>query len=612
MSSTNGAVTTGRQSRFLTAFFVCLAFALPTKLWAGADTALHDYVAAPDSAYSYTYLSAIDQPGVTVHLLSMTSQQWRTAGEVDRTAWNHWVAIVVPSHVTSSTGAIIVAGDDNTSTPPSANNIELFIAAQLAMASGTAVTVVFNVPNQPLTFSDAGIPQREDQLVAYSWDKAMKTGDWTWPAYLPMVKSVVRTMDLVQSVAPTVIGKSVDKFVVIGFSKRGATTWLTAAVDPRVSAFAPGVFDVLNMAPQFEHHFSAYGFYTEAVNDYVQYDIVRRMRSPEGQELLKVIDPYSYRTSLGAPKFMVNSPGDQFFLPDAGRFYLDDLAGEALLRYVPNTDHSLSSSTGGVTNALTSLVSWYQQVIFDAPRPTIRSTVAGGLLTVNADPPPAAAYLWKASNPTARDFRRETIGEVWTSEAVNSSGGGTYVTQTPAPAAGYAAYFMELVYPGVAGVPQTYSTRVVVTPDTLPYQVVDPILNPRGKGYWSRLVQAAITGLGNQAADAASIEGYLPIPLFDQYVTDLGSAATIFESHGDPADRARQHCLATRFNIASHELGWYSPVAFGRSEARPLWAYYQDAHHAYLSGQPSRAKEICESINRLNPKKVEPKRGTTP
>lgn len=42
------------------------------------------------------------------------------------------------------------------------------------MAIGTVVTIGYNVPNQPLVFTEAPFPQHEDALVAYSWDKAIE------------------------------------------------------------------------------------------------------------------------------------------------------------------------------------------------------------------------------------------------------------------------------------------------------------------------------------------------------------------------------------------------------------------------------------------------------
>jgi PhoPQ-activated pathogenicity-related protein len=588
------------RSWFTRSALVLLALlaALPTAQ-AGPDTALRDYVNAADPAYGYTHVATVPQTGFSIHVLAMTSQNWRSASEVNRTLWSHWLALIVPTNIRTTTGAVLVVGGDNSPTPPSLNGIEVLIAAQLAMSSSSVVAIVANTPNQPLVFADTPFPQDEDALVAYTWDKAMDTGDWTWPAYLPMVKGVVRAMDTAQSYAPTVTGRPLQNFVVIGFSKRGATTWLTAAVDPRVVAAAPGVFDVLNMAPQFEHHYSAYGFYTSAVQDYVNYNIVRRIRSPEGQDLLKVVDPHSYRTALGLPKFLINSPGDQFFLPDAERFYLNNLPGETLSRYVPNTDHSLSSSAG-VIDALTSLIAWYQQVIFGAPRPVLTTTLAGGVLTVRANSPATVARLWKAVNPAARDFRRESIGEAWTNSPVPDSGGGTYIATLSSPASGYAAYFLELVYPNVAGLPQTYSTPVYVTPDTLPFEVVDAIGEPRGKGYWKQQVNIALGAPGRADFDPVVLAGYFPIPLFDGYVNDIAAADAVFAAKGGKTNEARAQCLATRLNIASNALGWYSRLALDRHGTRPLWEYFQQAHAAFLGGQPERAKDLCEEINSVD------------
>ena len=64
-------------------------------------------------------------------------------------------------------------------------------------------------------------------------------------------------------------GIKVGRFVVSGASKRGWTTWTTAAVDPRVIAIAPAVIDMLNVEPSFVHHYRAYGAWSEAVKDYV-------------------------------------------------------------------------------------------------------------------------------------------------------------------------------------------------------------------------------------------------------------------------------------------------------------------------------------------------------
>ena len=96
---------------------------------------------------------------------------------------------------------------------------------------------VQQVPNQPLTFTGDGVPRREDALLAYAWDRFLRSGDATWLPRLPMTKSVVRAMDTVIDfcATPDGGGRSIDSFVVAGSSKRGWTTWITAVVDPRAS-----------------------------------------------------------------------------------------------------------------------------------------------------------------------------------------------------------------------------------------------------------------------------------------------------------------------------------------------------------------------------------------
>lgn len=41
--------------------------------WAGPESALRDYVSAPDPAYAYSHVATIPQAGFTIHLLSLTS-----------------------------------------------------------------------------------------------------------------------------------------------------------------------------------------------------------------------------------------------------------------------------------------------------------------------------------------------------------------------------------------------------------------------------------------------------------------------------------------------------------------------------------------------------------
>jgi len=401
MFTLNKLLSRGKNPHLLAAITTALFIAsavLARPVIADLDSALEDYVNQPDPEFYFTPVGPpIPLPGLTAHVLHVTSQTWRSPEEVDRTLWQHYLTIFVPDNLVSDINLMFVIGSDNDEGPPDLTEDEAQALALLATASGTVVSILQQVPNQPLIFTNDPSPdneRREDELVAFTLDRATRTGDYNWAAYLPMVKSVVRAMDVVQSFVPTVTSPALDvsQFVVTGFSKRGATAWLTAAIDNRVIAVAPGVFDALNWAPSLENHRASYGMFSDALEDYLEFDILDRLRTPEGRELLQVIDPYAYRDRLTMPKFIINSSGDEFFPPNSAQFYLGDLAGETLVRYLPNTNHS--GENGGLDTALLNLLAWYQRIIFDTPRPQIDWTFdADGSFRVTTSANPAQVLL---------------------------------------------------------------------------------------------------------------------------------------------------------------------------------------------------------------------------
>lgn len=441
---------------------------LVALLWAtlAVATPLDDYVAKPDPAYTYSLVKTIDHPLGKIHILDMKSQTWRSEKEVNRTLWQHWVTVIVPNGATADTALLWINGGGNRSTPPSGPDGML---TQIALQSKTIVIDLKTVPNQPLVFSDdpTAKERSEDEIIAYTFDKFVRTGDGTWPLLLPMVKSAVRAMDTVQDFIPKATdGKlKINQFVVSGGSKRGWTTWLTAAVDKRVRAIAPCVIDVLNMDEQMRHHLAAYGFYSTAIEDYQDQDVFSKLDTPDGQKLISFVDPYEYRDRYTMPKFLLNSAGDQFFLPDSAQFYFKDLPGSKYLRYHANTDHGLKDS-----DADKALLAWYVGILAGRELPQFSWEVAAqGHMVVNAKTRPAEVTLWTATNPDARDFRLETIGKAWTSSPLAAKDGGVYDAQVKAPEKGWTAYFVELRFDSGTPAPYRFSTEVRVVPDILPH-----------------------------------------------------------------------------------------------------------------------------------------------
>jgi PhoPQ-activated pathogenicity-related protein len=334
------------------------------------------------------------------------------------------------------------------------------------------------VPNQPLNFPDAAKHDLvEDQFIAYTWDKYLRTGNELWPARLPMTKSAVRAMDAVQEFMGSDAGGKVkvEQFMVAGGSKRGWTTWTTAAVDQRVVAIAPLVIDLLNNEKSFEHHYRAYGFYSPAVKDYEDLGIMKWNGTPKFHKLMQIEEPYEYRDRLKLPKYIINAAGDQYFLPDSSRFYFDDLEGEKYLRYVPNVDHSLKNS-----DARQGLIAFYDLFLRKQPRPQFSwKFESDGSIRVTVKDKPSEVKLWQATNPEHRDFRLISIGTAYAATTLSPQADGSYVAKVEKPEKGWTAYFVELTYPTGGKYPLKFTTGVRVNPDTLPFPA--PKFSPPGQ-----------------------------------------------------------------------------------------------------------------------------------
>jgi PhoPQ-activated pathogenicity-related protein len=438
-------------------------------------TPLDDYVAKPDPTYSWKVVKKIPGDGYTAFVVDLKSQTWRAQPEVDRPVWQHWLIVVKPDHVKYDTAFLQIGGGANDGKVPEKPDPNTVLFAK---STDSVVAYLHMVPNQPLTFNGDGQPRKEDDLIAYCQIQFMNTGDPTWLPRLPMVKSAVRAMDAVaELMASDEGGKTpIKKFVVAGGSKRGWTTWLTGAVDPRVAAIVPIVIDVVNVRACKENHYGSYGFWAEAVGDYTRHHVHERLDTPQYAELLRIVDPYSYRDRLKMPKFVVNSSGDQYFPPDSSKFYFGDLKGDTYLRYVPNTKHNLQHS-----DAMQSILAFYLAVLKGSHVPQYSWKVLDdGSIRVETKDKPREVNLWQATNVKARDFRLDTIGPAYQKTPLQDEGGGVYVARVKPPAEGWTAVFAELVFDGGEKVPYTFTTWVHILPDRLPHSIDDfrRTLNP--------------------------------------------------------------------------------------------------------------------------------------
>jgi PhoPQ-activated pathogenicity-related protein len=409
---------------------------------AGHSAALQIYVEKPDSTYQWKKRREGALGNGSYVELTLTSQTWRDI------AWKHQLFIYRPSTVGAGSQALLlIAGGswkpELEKAPANADAKlpgEALIAAALAETVRAPVAVLLQVPEQPLF---GGMV--EDEIISHTFAKFMETNDAEWPLLLPMVKSVVRAMDAVEEFADAEWQLDVEKFLVTGASKRGWTTWLTAAVDPRVNAIAPMVIDMLNMKPHMELQELSFGGYSEQIRDYTDKGLQDRLDSDRGDTLRSIVDPYSYRARLKQPKLIILGTNDRYWPVDALNLYWDDLEGEKYILYVPNNGHGLRDHL----RLVGTVCALHEHITGEKALPKLDwkfEDQADKLqLKLSSDTLPESVRSWRAASKT-RDFREVR----WESQAVKAddSDGRRYVIDLGKPATGFAAIFAEAQFNG--------------------------------------------------------------------------------------------------------------------------------------------------------------------
>jgi PhoPQ-activated pathogenicity-related protein len=402
---------------------------------------LEEYVKRRDPEFAWKVTGSQVTEAGTVWNLALTSQVWQGI------RWEHQLRVYEPATVQYPEAMLLfITGGSTDSRPSGTDHLQGFALAKLC---GARVAMLPQVPNQPLLGN-----KKEDTLIAETFVRYLETNDEDWPLLFPMVKSAVRSMDAVQAWAKEIGKPPVGHFVVTGASKRGWTTWLTGAVDPRVVGIAPMVIVTLNMKAQNANQLEVWGKYSEQVGDYTNRGLMDRFDEPNRRKLWEMVDPYFYRDRLTMPKLLINGTNDRYWTLNALDLYWDDLKGPKGLVYLPNAGHSLDQHRD---YALQGIGAFFRHVVPGRPMPEVswkftRPEDGPLRLTVDASPKPKAARTWTARSDS-NDFRESR----WESSVLEP--GTTMKSEAPRPEKGRIAFFADLDYE-VDGVTYHLSTQI--------------------------------------------------------------------------------------------------------------------------------------------------------
>ena len=414
------------------------------------DNALSMYLNNTDETYGWELKNSFHISDVTVYDLLLTSQKWH-----DYT-WRHQLTIFIPDATLYDEALLWITGGSIENDYPkwtSGIDEEALAFAILASYNQAVTALLRQVPNQPL-FNGL----TEDALISYTLNSFRNDGDYSWPLLFPMVKSAVRAMDAILEFSAETGSLNISGFFVSGASKRGWTTWLTAASDDRVRAIAPAVIDVLNMPVNLDYQLEAWGDYSVEIQDYVDLGIPQDINTPLGADIATMIDPYSYRSLLTMPKMIFIGTNDPYWPVDAIKHYFDDLPGKNYIHYVANAGHDLN----GGEEAIPAIGAFFLNTISNQPYPECswEVTETGMDIFLNVTGSSGmiqAAYLWSASS-LDRDFRDEE----WNSMSLELTDNSTTEATVEYPLEGFRAFYVDLEYADLINGNYTISTRMFV------------------------------------------------------------------------------------------------------------------------------------------------------
>lgn len=306
--------------------------------------------------------------------LELVSQSWQG---VD---WHHDIVLQTPARTTIPGVAVLeITGGE-------VNSLDVGRARVACNALKIPVSTLFQIPNQPLW------DRVEDDLIAHTLEQCLETGDQTWPLLFPMVQAVQGAMEALRQE----LGED-TQFILTGASKRGWTSWLAGLNLDGVMGIVPRVYDNLNVSEQMAGQVRLWGGYSPRIDDYTRRALQTTLENPNGKAMASSIDPYTYLSNKKVPVFIHLGSHDDYWRPDASRFYWDAIGGPKAILVLPNEGHGIGDAAWDKPGLIESL-RWIAE---GKPLPAVSMEVVENEIVFEFDAPIASWVAYRTESQTS-------------------------------------------------------------------------------------------------------------------------------------------------------------------------------------------------------------------
>lgn len=442
---------------------------------------LSGFVKDYDANYKFEVLEEKQGEGYKAYILDFTSQSWHPEKTVPP-VWRHWLTVIVPKQRVKDTGMLVLTDGFSTLEAPMSEIPPYFIS--LAVSSKSVVSILEGFPRDKVGIYKTPaqmIYMEPSEFVSWSLKQYFETHEVSWIVFCPLVKTVVRAMDAVQELLIKNLRSEIPlKEFVLCADTPFFISWLVPAIDNRVIGLVSINSTAFHLEQQIKRMFMDEINFPDFFAEMDDAGLLPLLETEDGENLLKVIDPYYYRENLKIPKLIISLNNNQWKdvialseqviseIPDPVNWLIcPQLRLSREYAFLPQqTLYNFSAPMNvnlRIYDFKDTIQVFYQRLLGQRDMPIFEWEFSSkGDCQIKVSEEIIECRAWYCSNNKRGDLLSPENKD-WKYKILSESAEGVYRATVPVQSQQYTAIFVEVIFPSLMGVhfPLTSNIHII-------------------------------------------------------------------------------------------------------------------------------------------------------